>query len=111
MEVELSRDGKTPLAFCGRLVASATTRTSTGPNQNRWDNYELYVTRAGKYVLAHEYHTQWQGESDRHEAWVGEDARAIILGAAYDDDGETVVPEVLVELAENAAIDISDHIE
>jgi len=111
----IRRDGKPPIRFKGRELAETNTRgrTPEGHEDSRWDRYTLYMTRAGKYVLVHEYVTQWQGELGRQEAWTGEDPAVLITGAGYDDPdgGERVLPEALVDLAERAGIDIAEQLE
>lgn len=64
----LRRDGDTPLVFRGEAIAESDTREHQGDGQNRWHQVTIYRTAGGRYVVAVEYHTQWQGESDRYDA-------------------------------------------
>lgn len=61
MEV-LERTGDAPLTFEGELIAESDGKFAAGKEQNRWHDIRLYKTAGGNYVLAVEFHTQWQGE-------------------------------------------------
>lgn len=67
-EYRLTRDGDAPLAFRGEEIATANSRDLQGDGQNRWHEVTVYRTAGGRHVVAIEYHTQWQGERDTHEA-------------------------------------------
>lgn len=111
-EYAVRRDDEADLEFSGVKIASEDTRWSAGRESTRWEEYRLYRTIAGIYVLAHAYRTQWQGEENHYEAWTGPDPKALILGACYDDDaGETILPRAVKALAEAAGIDIAEHID
>ena len=51
-----------PVSFRGRELCVISTRTTQGPNQNRWHEYVLFKTPKGFRVLD-SYCTQWEGES------------------------------------------------
>jgi hypothetical protein len=67
-QIVLRRDGDAPLAFRGERIATADTRETQGDGQNRWNEVAIYRTAGGRYVVAIEYHTQWQGEAGTREA-------------------------------------------
>ena len=52
--------------FRGLLVGEADTHWIGEREQTRWTETELYVTEKGKYVLAVEHVTCWQGEMDSY---------------------------------------------
>ncbi len=67
-EHTIRRDGDAPLAFRGERISTTNTREHQGDGQNRWHEVTICRTAGGRYVVAIEYHTQWQGEADRYEA-------------------------------------------
>lgn len=69
-QVKLTRTGQRPLEFTGEIVAEADSRWSAGRENNRWHELALYKTESGKYVLAVDYQTQWEGEHNHHDAWI-----------------------------------------
>lgn len=60
--ITLLRSGKRPLSFVGELLAHADTHRNSGPSNTRWWAVSVYRTAAGRFVLALEWHTRWQGE-------------------------------------------------
>ena len=114
-EYELQRDGMRPLSFGGIELGSVSDYYRDGKDQTRWDEYTLYRTRAGKYVLGHVYHTQWQGEASRSEASIHDSAQDALMSAAFDDpdeeDEEEILPNLIAELAKECDIDISEKID
>lgn len=58
----LRRAGKRPLSFGGERIACGDTHAESGPSNTRWWTVAVYRTDAGRYVLATEWHTRWQGE-------------------------------------------------
>jgi len=67
--IRLNRTGQRPLEFEGREVASASGKWMAGRERNRWHEIVVYEA-GGKYVVAVEYHTQWDGESAHRDAGV-----------------------------------------
>lgn len=67
--ITIRRSGNSPLQFVGEKIASSTSHHHQGPCSNRWHELALYQTESRAYVLAIAYHTQWEGEHDRHHAW------------------------------------------
>ena len=103
----LPRTGAPPLNLRGMHVGHASTYTNQG---GRWDDYRLYVTLGGRYVLYHEYKTQWQGESGHIEAIVGDSIPAILesaRGTIWTDYERQQYPEVINDLLDDAdALDL-----
>jgi crotonobetainyl-CoA:carnitine CoA-transferase CaiB-like acyl-CoA transferase len=66
----LSRSGRPPLKFTGEEIAGSEGRIQNGHDHNRWHDLTVYRTAAGAYVVAIQYHTQWQGECEHAEAVV-----------------------------------------
>jgi EXLDI family protein len=60
-KVKLHRTGNRPLAFSGRKVASASTKS---PESTRWTRVQVYETDDGKIVVGIGYITKWDGETD-----------------------------------------------
>lgn len=79
--ITLNRTGDRPLKFAGEMITEADTRENQGPGQNRWWELALYRSDSGKYVLAIEYHSQWQGEHASHTAYVCDDAEDLTEAA------------------------------
>lgn len=73
----LPRTGDRPVRFTGEIIALASTRPHQGPCENRWWDLALYRTEVGQYVAAIGYHTQWQRELGRYDAYRCEDAQAV----------------------------------
>lgn len=73
----LPRTGDRPVRFTGEILAQVSTREHQGPCENRWWVLTLYRTGVGQYVAAIGYHTQWQGELGRYDAYRCEDAQAV----------------------------------
>jgi len=62
----VERDNKRSLAFKGEMLAAVQSPVSGG----RWQVMKLYRTIGGKFICQIAYLTQWDGESDAHEAEV-----------------------------------------
>lgn len=65
---KVTRDGLPPIIFTGEHLAHASTKTVSGPGQNRWTEVDLYKTQGGNYIAAVVRYTIWEGESDRYSA-------------------------------------------
>ena len=105
----LTRDGRPPLRFHSDKDWTASNRTVSGSNQNRWTRVTIHRTAGGKYVAAVGHYTCWQGEHDHFKADVfthpaeviqyltGEDgdlgrvSQECIESAAKDDPGFAAV--------------------
>lgn len=74
--VKVGYDGeRRPVKFDGKHVLEDSTHTHTGPNQNRWHEFDLYEVQAAspsdvpalsvaaKYRVLDHYRTCWQNES------------------------------------------------
>ena len=63
----LKRDGQRPLAFDGTLIAESRWHDYAHA-PTRWYDLSVSQTTSGRYVVAWEYRSQWQGESDHYAA-------------------------------------------
>ena len=104
-EITIERDSKKNLKFTGTLIGSATTRRH---KDMRWDVYEMYLTKAGKYVLHHDSVSLWSGEPDRCDAGVFASKEAALESVGFEDEE---IPAVIKELAQNVGIDVSEHVD
>lgn len=108
----LERSGERNLVFEGVCLAEVNTREPTGPRQDRYDEYTLYRTVGGKYILFHEYTSHWQGERSYTEAWIGDSAAEVLEQARFEDsDGRSILPDAVVTLADKAGIDFGEHLD
>ena len=81
-KVKLHRTGNRPLAFHGRMIASA---SSEGLDSTRWTKVQVYETDKRNIVVSIGYITRWEGETDRFYAEIfgtREDAVSHIHGHA-----------------------------
>lgn len=81
MNYRLQRTGMEPLRFAADLIAESAGRHQGGRERNRWYDIRIYAISHTRYVVALEYHTQWQGELDHYAAvlvW-GADKVAAVL--------------------------------
>ena len=92
----IHRDHLPPLRFRGIELAATDNR---GPDSNRWTQWTLYRTDAGRYVLSIRYRSQWAGE---HSTWsaVHADTREEFVRAIQShywstDETDGRVPEEL----------------
>jgi len=69
----------------------------------RWSSWNLYRTKAGKYVGEKIAHTQWQGEQDHHQVAVLADEAEVIDFFGVNKLGK--------EIFENAGIECVEEIE
>lgn len=105
-EIIVMRDGQKDLKFKGELLASASDRWIAGREQTRWTEIAVYKTESGKYVIAWESITLWQGELNSYRAKVCEFASETIAELMSDDEEGTayfssLAKEVLEELAQS----------
>lgn len=61
------RDGKSDLAFVGKLIASAAPASAP---KGTWDEYRIYETSAGKHVFSKVHRSIFVEDDDTHEAEV-----------------------------------------
>lgn len=81
-KVKLHRTGNRPVAFHGRMIASA---SSEGLDSTRWTKVQVYETDNDRIVVSIGYITRWEGETDRFYAEIfgtREDAVSHIHGHA-----------------------------
>lgn len=81
----LTRTGDRPLQFTGEIIAEAGGRLHAGQEQNRWHEIRVYRTVGGKYVLAVEYCTCWQGEDGHHHSSVHDTTADVAEEIKYHD--------------------------
>jgi hypothetical protein len=74
-EYRLPRSGDAPLLVTGELVAESDGERIAGKEQNRWHELAVYHLEDGRYALAVNYRTRWQGE-------LGHDLAVIVPDAA-----------------------------
>lgn len=84
-EIIVNRDGQKDLRFNGEVVAWASSRWVAGQEQTRWTEITVYQTESGKYVIAWEFITLWQGEENSYRAKVCERVAEVV--AELMDDG------------------------
>ncbi|MBN2493911.1 MAG: hypothetical protein JXR96_04905 [Deltaproteobacteria bacterium] len=92
----LRRDGKRSLRFEGELLAECSSKSHTGPNQNRWTEIDIYQTKAGKHVVQIVRRTCWQGEHDTYQAELCEEPEDVYRFLVDAEDG------LLTDLAKQA---------
>jgi EXLDI family protein len=91
-QYDLERTKGRSVKFEGEEIAEAGGQWRHGKEQNRWTTLTLYRTKAGKYVLAKDYYTQWQGEQNDHQVTVCQDAHAV-LAALCSGEADYALPE------------------
>lgn len=107
-EITLPRDGDRDLRFTGELIAEASSsannvRSDYSGAPGRWAELALYRTASGKLVAQEVGRTQWEGEHDRHSAWVCETEAEVI-----DALGTGWLAKMLYEAAEIECIEEID---
>jgi hypothetical protein len=90
----IARDGLPPIRFTGELIGHGSTKTVRGSNQNRWTEAAIYRTKGGKYVVALERHSQWEGERNCYTAASCATAQEVIT---WLGEGETTLGEASEE--------------
>jgi len=98
-------DETQPVKFRGRLVAEASNRHYTGPNQNRFHNWSLYEVPGG-YRVYDRYCTAWQGESNHYSV-------SEVLNRNQIAEDYSVLANTMLELGiwsdEDIAIDLDSE--
>lgn len=107
-EYRISRNGRKDLVFEGEILATVNDHSFNSWGRERWDEYTLYKSKNGKFIVQHAYITFYQGEDNIHEAWVSNTAEKALQRAGSD---EIEVPRLIKELAGAAGIDFSEHID
>jgi len=101
--IVVERDGERDIAFVGKKVAETSTR---GNSSTRWQEYTVYQTKSGKYVIAGTSISLWQGESNTHHAEVYSN-----LDDLFHALTTTGIGFVAKSLAEQLGYDLSEGIE
>lgn len=104
----VERDGKPDLKFEGQWIAEASSHTSRGESENRWTELDLWKTKSGKFVVRIKGVTIWQGEHDRHAAYVCNDEQAVVTALIEHNHGE--LSWLAKELLGKAGIDSAEEI-
>jgi hypothetical protein len=98
----IERDSDVPLRFTGAPIASA---SSYEPGKDRWTQLTLYLTSTGRYVLHEEGLTDVDGEDDRSDAYVADDAATLIAGLyKVNVRGKRYLTRLALSLIEDAAV-------
>jgi len=100
LEINNRDQGERTIKFVGKLLASDRRyRGQTSEGKDRWTDWEIYLTRAGKIIIYKELGSLWQDEEKLLSEYM---VRNSLPG--YDDEvfdfGETVPGNVLEEAAE-----------
>lgn len=108
---KLERTGDVPLKFAGYVIGADSSYMPYGPNQDIYEEYTLYRTQGGKYVLDIDHKNQWERHSDTEEAFISDDLKGLIekyREAHSWEDG--YLPEELINILEKAG-DIAEEVE
>lgn len=111
-KMTLLRDGQPNLRFRGAKIADVSSHSYRGDRQDRWTEIGIYRKVGGQYVVEILGRTIWQGESDRHSAYVCADGAAVIAALTQDHgcDGEYLSALARDALAE-AGIECAEDVE
>lgn len=89
--ITLPRTGDSPLRFQGELLAEAGGPRFNGQDINRFHVLQIYRSDGGRFVVAIEFVSRWQGEAGANEAHVcrsGDDVRRVLR--EYEPIGDRV---------------------
>jgi hypothetical protein len=97
-KIILKRDKLPPIAFTGELIG-----LGRSPGDTRWTVVRVYRTKGGRYVVARNHLTQWQGERDDLAATSCDDAAGVIAWLTADCGGKmgATSQEAIEDAAEN----------
>jgi len=101
--IVVERDGERDLSFTGKKVAEISTRED---GSTRWQEYTVYQTKGGKYVIAGASISLWQGEQDGHYAEIYSN-----LDDMFQALTTTGIGFVAKSLAEQLGYDLTTSIE
>lgn len=97
----VTRDGLPPIKFTGEEIGMGTTKNHSS---TRWSIVVIYATKAGKFVVAIETITQWQGETDSFSASSFATAREVIDWLGRDTgEGDGKLDRASQDAVERAA--------
>jgi len=69
-DYRLPRSGDAPLAITAEKIAASDGERQAGRERNRWHDLAIYRLSDGRYAVAIDYRTRWQGELDHHHVVV-----------------------------------------
>jgi hypothetical protein len=110
----LTRDGQRDVRFEGWLLAEVDNETLRGERQWRWTELSLYKTKGGKFVLAIDGITQWQGK-DSHDVYICDSEKAVITAltehfCALEDLAKELLAKAGIEAIEDITAEPPDDI-
>lgn len=99
-EYVLKRNGKRPVAFTGKLLASVATHPDRAhPDYSGdfgiWHKAAVYKTNTGLYVLEYVIYSRWQGADDYYRVYVENNLDAIVN--IIEEDLATRVSNMLLD--------------
>lgn len=99
----LCNDNEPNVRFVGVKLAEAENRTVSGPGQNRWDEFDLFLTQGGKFVCQKTYRTCWQNEDDTHDVSVVDTEAEVVEYFGHGDLAKQVYKEAGIDSCRNVA--------
>lgn len=87
-EIVVLRDGARNIRFHGEMIGEASSHSYQGPSSSRWTEISIYRTKAGAFIASIVGRTCWQGETDRHSAYLCANAAEVVEALERDNDGE-----------------------
>lgn len=88
-EYRLTRDDALDLVMDGWCIATG--RCGDRPFEldwTRWTVVNLYLTTSGKFVVAVQRHSKWEGQGSRYAASVHEDFDGVVKHLTSDNEGK-----------------------
>lgn len=105
-EIIVERGGAKDLKFKGKVLASASSRRVAGKEQTRWTEITVYQTESGRYVVAREHITLWQGELNGYSAEICETPEEVVAELTSENaEGEYfsgLAKEILSDLTQES---------
>jgi len=109
----LTRDEALDLAFTGWKVAVGRCGDRTYEvDWTRWTVVTLYVTESGKFIVAIERHSKWEGQGSRYAATVHDTFDEVVDHLTSDNDGrlgpasKTMIEDAVSTLPSLAGADV-----
>lgn len=94
--------------FVGKVIAFSATDENRASSYfsgrcGEWDEYRVYETKDGKYIVSIENKTLWAGHSDNFSAMTFEDKNEILGYFGYSD----LAKDIYYQLGINCEIEIA----